>query len=118
MLLPHLAIGDLLSHTPQASFRALLIPTGRIYWGQCILNLDPHAVYRDCAGLRASEGREAVTHHLGTQKASSQLVRGGVQCLSVPRLPLLSVGTRTLLCDHHTWLTTNARSGTCHVLKS
>lgn len=100
-----MAVGDLLSHIPQASFRALLTPTGRIYWGQCILNLDPHAVYRDCGRLRASEGWEAVTHHLHTQKASGQPVPGGVQCLSVPRLPLLSVGTRTLLCHHHTWLT-------------
>lgn len=44
-----------------------------------------------------------------TQKAPSQLVPGGIQCLSVPRLPLLSVGTRTLLCHHHTGLTDHCK---------
>ena len=56
MLLPHLAVGDLLSHIPQASFIALLSPTERIYWCQCILNLDPYAVYRDCGGYEFLKG--------------------------------------------------------------
>lgn len=51
----------------------------------------------------------------GCYRNHSQLVPGGIQCLSVPRLPLLSVGTRTLLCHHHgAHRSANARSGAIH----